>query len=456
MGSAPDESSTDREPTPVLESWIAVGLCMMVLAGSMAVLRTSERIDSALEGIGEHRGPGIPAQRNPRSRASRESYGEPPSLVCLVTVEGLRADCGARLEELRRLGRSGVSFRCAGAQSSRELVSLKSMLTGVYPVNLILEETGADLDVLREVSEPDFFLRDTFVAVEPSLAALFSERGYRTGAFTDGGTASVARGFDPGFDTFDDESRTFDEAVGRAADWLGASGEDAFLFLHCAELDALPAGSDGGTDRAAYDRALARVDASLGALLERLEDQERLSEALILITGSHGMNLGERRGAATGELFVEQLMVPLVLRFPASWPAPGRAEDQAIELVDVAPSLLEACGVVPPKEIDGHSVLPILFRGVRGRRFLVAQTSWTAKHANPVLRSVLSPERWQLIHDGRDDAVEFFSLRDDPSALVPTRPRPGEVPGFVSSFFDGEVPPPGEGAPPLPSPAVSH
>ena len=98
-------------------------------------------------------------------------------------------------------------------------------------------------------------------------------------------------------------------------------------------------------------------------------------------------------------------------------------------------SLGAATGNPTNTDIDGISFLPILFRGVEGRDYLVAQTSWSDAEANPVRRSVLSPGRWQIIHDASSDVVEFFSLQDDPRGLVAAEPRGEEVPAFIESLF---------------------
>ena len=127
--------------------------------------------------------------------------------------------------------------------------------------------------------------------------------------------------------------------------------------------------------------------------------------------------------------------MPLIIKPPSHWGlAPGE-NSEPIELVDLYPTLRAASGALAGESIDGVSFLPILFRGVSGRDYLISQTSWSEGGANAVRRSVLAPGRWQIIHDASNDAVEFFSLERDPRGLTRAEPRGEDVPLFVESLF---------------------
>jgi arylsulfatase A-like enzyme len=411
-----------RKKTLTLESLIGLGLCLSVITSSFALVETDRRISGSIHEIAaekrvSHRlATAAPTVRNPR-----------PRLVCLVTVDGLRADRLEAMPHLSELAASAVSFEAAAAQATHPLVSAKSLLTGKYPSSLILEETSADLVDLAALEEPETFMRTTFSGVEGTLARDLAGAGFRTAAFTD----ARASGLGAGFEDLDEGAADALDAVERLSAWLARAPEErAFVLLNSRQLLR-----DGAPSEAGYDREVERVDQALGALIDVLRESDRWEETLLVVTSGHGLSLGERGVHGHGDLYLEQLVVPLVLRFPEGWSLPAGSNQEAVELVDVLPTVLAVSGLKKPPGIDGVSMLPILFRGVRGRELLVAQTSWTDEAANPARRCVVDPGSWQVIHDARSDEVEFFALDDDPAGLSSRRPIADDYPPFVRTLL---------------------
>ena len=299
------------------------------------------------------------------------------------------------------------------------------------------------------------------MGVEGTLTQGLRAAGYRTAAFTDEGWVSRKAGFAHGFDHFDEQPGGLGSALRRARRWLSqARGASSFLFVQgaedsCAESvhaayealfcadHAAHADETEPVDRAAlsdhYDAGVACADAHLGRLFETLQQLETYDEALIVVTSNYGQALGERGVVGHGGLSPEELLVPLMIRFPAGWKVAARRSDEPVELVDVLPTLFAACGVRVPPDLDGTSLLPIVYRGVRGREFLVAQTTFREGPppvANLAERAILDPGRWHAVHDARTDRLELFALDGDPQAAVPLEDLGRmEVPGFLKSFF---------------------
>ncbi len=108
-----------------------------------------------------------------------------------------------------------------------------------------------------------------------------------------------------------------------------------------------------------YDGALRLVDAELGRLLARPEVKEFLEEGLLLVTADHGEELGEHGRFGHGTRFCDQLLrVPLIIRLPGQ--RHGRAVEEMVCHLDLAPTLLEACGLAPEEGFAGRSFLPLL------------------------------------------------------------------------------------------------
>jgi arylsulfatase A-like enzyme len=121
--------------------------------------------------------------------------------------------------------------------------------------------------------------------------------------------------------------------------------------------------------------------------------------------------------------------VPLILKPPQGWSLPTTQVVEPVELVDLLPTLCALCSIPVGGDLDGRSLLPTLYRGVRGRDYLVAQTSFEeapAFRSSPAKRTLLRPGRWQVIHDVDRSEAEFFALDQDPLGLSAHSIRPDE------------------------------
>ena len=395
--------------------------------------------------------------------------------VVLISVDTLRADRTsvhgyerATTPHLAELAREGVVFSNTLAQAAFTLTSHKSMLSGRYPARLIRDRTGAGLTDLMRVPNQQDFLQAVFAGVrEELLVERLRAEGYATAGFTDGAWMARELGFDAGFDTFDDSGGRLAKIVPRVERWLAERTPGPFfLFVHtydphapyhgpepfnsafcddhgrhvpldkrCNQVDCgrpalmrielSPEDLRGVSDH--YDGGVARADAALGRLFELLRAGDLYDEALILVTSDHGESLGEHGQVGHGGLYLEQLHVPLIVKPPRSWGVEARTVEAPVELVDVMPTVLEACGVDAQGPRDGLSLRPlILGQDAWPRRFALAQTAHDegrGKVTAATKRALWEPGRWLLIHDARGNAVEFFDLARDPRGLDATTPE---------------------------------
>ena len=450
---------------------LALCLCVLVAMGSMALIETDRRISGSIGSLPAERP--LPGMAAAGRNARRSSL---PTTVVLVTVDGLRPD---RLElygyerqtapNLAAFAEEALVFEVAGAQASSTLVSHKSLLTGKYPSKLLLEVTSADLVELANLEAPHDFLIDTFVEVEGTLATRLNAAGYRTAAFTDAGL-SAKDGFAVGFQEFSEHASGLGESVRRARRWLSEVRDaPAFLFLHGSEetcdershaayetLFCADHGTHGDpADRSTaasdhYDGGVACADEQLGLLFDELRALELYDDALVVVTSGHGFALGERGNVGHGDLYPEELLVPLLVHLPSSWNIATGRSPEPVELVDVLPTLLASTRAKQPTDLDGRSLLPIIQRGVKGRTFLVAQTTLREDRpgeVNPASRAILDPGRWHARHDARHGTLELFALDRDPLAPVDLDDLAGrDVPAFLESFFHAPAEPANAGA----------
>ncbi len=97
-------------------------------------------------------------------------------------------------------------------------------------------------------------------------------------------------------------------------------------------------------------------DAGVGALMKQLEATGELDNTIIVISGDHGAP-GFPYGKCN--LYDFGVQVALAVRWGNKVPG-GRVLDDFVNLMDLAPTFLEAGGVTPPKVMTGRSFIPVL------------------------------------------------------------------------------------------------
>jgi arylsulfatase A-like enzyme len=99
------------------------------------------------------------------------------------------------------------------------------------------------------------------------------------------------------------------------------------------------------------------IDDCVGRLLDSLEKTGQLENTVVLFFSDHGCTFRTRIGEYKRSPHESSIRVPFILAGPGL----GRAMviDEVISLLDLAPTLLDAAGIKPPRSMKGHSVLPL-------------------------------------------------------------------------------------------------
>ncbi|MGH9324314.1 MAG: sulfatase-like hydrolase/transferase [Vicinamibacteria bacterium] len=297
------------------------------------------------------------------SYSSAESGSSKPN-VLLVSIDTLRYDylgCyGNRVVKtphLDALAARGVLFENAVAHAVVTLPSHASILTGLYPTGHgIHDNAGYSLQEQHR-----------------TLAEIFSENGYKTGAFVAAFPLDSRFGLTQGFDLYDDRypsrrivnemampERRGDAVVGGASAWLEAQGEAPwFLFVHLYDPHfpyEPPEEHRRLYPSDAYAGEVSFVDEQVGLLLASLEVRGLLDRTIVLLTADHGEGLGEQ-GERTHGIFAYEatIRVPLLLAAPSISQRGQRAETR-VRHVDIAPTLIDLAGLDETTTFDGESL----------------------------------------------------------------------------------------------------
>ncbi len=104
------------------------------------------------------------------------------------------------------------------------------------------------------------------------------------------------------------------------------------------------------------------LDRMFGLFLEKLEAMGERDNTLIVASGDHGIP-GFPRGKCN--LYNLGTEVPLFVQWPGRAPG-GRVVDDFVNLMDLAPTFLEAAGEPAPEVMTGRSIVPLLESDAQG------------------------------------------------------------------------------------------
>jgi arylsulfatase len=393
--------------------------------------------------------------------------------VLLIVVDALRPDrlgCYGYARntspKLDALAAEGVVFTDVMAQGSSTITSVPLLLTGRRFGDAGMQQMRSDH--LRGHARPGIEV--------PTLAELLREHGYETALVAASAVVGCAGGLDRGFDYFDfscariaewNVSSASDVNL-RACEWLESvhSGRcPFFLYLHYMEphnhyrppcefcvfgrpgytvrdtkrnvammdvvLDVLETG-EGVTEELLssngmslrdierlsdlYDDEVLCMDHHLGQLFQRLRDVGIYENTLIIVTADHGEAFLEHGTLGHGQvLYQEVVHVPLIVRGPGI--PHGAAVHDLVELVDVAPTILEAVGASLDGTMSGRSFYQALLGtgGVTDNTGIAELPAVMRAFRCGPLKLIVSPK-----------GVEMYDLSEDPretTNLASSRPE---------------------------------
>ena len=178
-------------------------------------------------------------------------------------------------------------------------------------------------------------------------------------------------------------------------------------------------------DLAAYYRryceAILGLDESTGRLLDYLDATGQAENTLVVYLGDNGFQFGEQGLIDKRTAYAASVRIPLLVRWPAALPA-GTTVTQTVANIDLAPTLLDACGVPWPEDtpVDGRSFLPLL-KGeeVDWRPATLYEYLWEWNYPHTPTTHAAIGDRWKYIrYHGVWDTDELFDLEADPHETV--------------------------------------
>lgn len=351
---------------------------------------------------------------------------------------GFMGHAEVRTPHLDRLSKEGVTFTNGYVPCSLCRPSLATILTGLYPHQ----------HQICFNDPPDGVDRDTIRYLEklPTIPRLLSANGYRslqTGKFWEGHHANG--GFTDGMTT---KGRHGDEGltIGRQTlqpiyDFLNQKTEQPYFIWYAPMMPHVPHNPperlvkkyqkpDRDPGVAKYYAMCEWTDETVGELLGWMDQNKKLENTLVIFlfdngwiqpVGEEAKNNGAKGAARSKNTPYEGgVRAPLIFKWPGKLPVSKRAE--LVSSIDLAPTILSACGVKVPETMPGVNLLDVaagkqeLKRdAVYGEVFVHTAIKLDAPAANLTARWLRSGD-WKLIVLQKAGAKpELFNVQDDPA-----------------------------------------
>ncbi len=154
-----------------------------------------------------------------------------------------------------------------------------------------------------------------------------------------------------------------------------------------------------------YLASVSFVDDQIGRLLDAFVKSEYADNTIIVFWSDHGQHLGEKCHFRKQALWEESTHVPFFIKLPKS-KVKGHC-DEAVSLIDIYPTLVEACNLPVNTKNEGVSLLPQL-HDVSAEREHPVLSVW--KYKNYAVRS----KDFRYIQY-RDGSEELYDHRTDPN-----------------------------------------
>lgn len=340
--------------------------------------------------------------------------------VILITLDTLRVDFVsaygkgmANTPYMDRVAEEGVLFETCIAQTPLTLPSHTTILSGTYPLYHQVRDNGG------------FLVPESLELISETL----QNKGFETSAFIAAYVLHNQWGINQGFDTYADDfdlskherfslgsvQKRAEEVLADARQWLKAHKNDKFFtWIHLYDPHTPydpPSPFKEKFPKRPYRGEVEYMDHQLGLFFRFLKAEGLYDRSLIILVADHGEALGQHNESTHGFFIYEPtVQVPLIIRAPFGFPV--KKVKNVVELVDLAPTILEALDIPLPSFYQGQSLLGLMFDKNRKHRDMAyTETYFTRLHFGwSELKALYYDNRWKYILAPKD---ELYDLEAD-------------------------------------------
>lgn len=156
----------------------------------------------------------------------------------------------------------------------------------------------------------------------------------------------------------------------------------------------------------AYAACCSFADASIGRLLQALEENGFVDNTIIVLWSDHGFHLGEKDHIEKFALWEKANHIPFIIVDPRRNDSAGKICRQPIDMTTIFPTLIELCGL-PEYQLHGRSAAALVANPALDWNQPALMTYGFKNHA---VRS----KRWRYIQYA-DGTEELYDHQNDPN-----------------------------------------
>lgn len=158
------------------------------------------------------------------------------------------------------------------------------------------------------------------------------------------------------------------------------------------------------THRREYYAIITHLDAQIGRVLQKLEENGQRDNTYIVFTADHGLSVGHHGLIGKQNMYDHSIRVPFAIAGPEV--EAGQRISAPIYLQDVIPSSLEAAGAEVPEHVQFQSFIPILKGRSEGRDAIYTGYRLSQRQ--------ITDDGFKLIVYPIGQAARLFDLNADP------------------------------------------
>ena len=191
--------------------------------------------------------------------------------------------------------------------------------------------------------------------------------------------------------------------------------------------------------RHSYYALVTWIDRLVGELLQALDQLGLRESTMIVFTADHGDMLADKNMVQKRSFYEMSSRVPMIVGLPGGEGA-GICCAEPVNLIDLAPTFLQAAGVQEWLPMDGSSLLPCIEGSEAGR------VTFSESHTNGVYEPCFMVRRgpFKYIHI-RNETEQLFDLENDPGEWHSLRGDPvyaqleAELRALILERFDPDA-----------------
>lgn len=164
-----------------------------------------------------------------------------------------------------------------------------------------------------------------------------------------------------------------------------------------------------------YAANVSMIDEKVGQILEVLSRKGYLDNAVVIFTSDHADALGDHGHIQKWTMYDCVERVPLIF-WSSKYVPPAPPRNELVQLMDIAPTILEAAGISVPENWEARSLWPALLGGEHyERKAVYAELARDHIQTGAEYMVMRRDHEWKLVYYLGEPDGELFNLRDDPA-----------------------------------------